>query len=180
MQQRRKRISITHEMAWACSEANVGESGIIVLRLGIDNNNNRSFSKSSIPTSLILTSLDRTISLSFVCYTRLNVQFLCSSGYGSFYSSFLLLYGLAFFNLFFRWSIWIWALFNCAHRPVSPRGKAKGKRCSGFLCELAPLSRMNVGNSSMFCYVLFEPFLLYTKIYASPLPAKPSHATKHP
>lgn len=38
-----------------------------------------------IPTSLILTSLDRTISLSFVCYTTLNVQFLCSSGYGSFF-----------------------------------------------------------------------------------------------
>ncbi|KAL1826507.1 hypothetical protein ACET3Z_004919 [Daucus carota] len=31
---------------------NVGESGIIVLRLGIYNNNNRSFSKSSIPTLL--------------------------------------------------------------------------------------------------------------------------------
>lgn len=47
-----------------------------------------------IPTSLILTSLDRTISLSFVCYTTLNVQFLCSSGYGSFYSYFLLFYFL--------------------------------------------------------------------------------------
>ena len=41
-----------------------------------------------IPTSLILTSLSRTRSLSFVCYTTLNVLFLCSSGYGSFDSSF--------------------------------------------------------------------------------------------
>ena len=47
--------------------------------------------------------------------------------------SYLFFDGLAFFNLFFRWSIWIRALFNCAHRPLSPRGKAKRKRCSGFL-----------------------------------------------
>lgn len=58
-----------------------------------------------IPTSLILTSLDRTRSLSFVCYTTLNVQFLCSSGYGSFYYYFLLFYLWYGFNLFFRWSI---------------------------------------------------------------------------
>ena len=64
MQQRRKRISITHEMAWACSEANVGESGIIVLRLGIDNNKNRSFSKSSIPT--LLSGAEPTLELLFI------------------------------------------------------------------------------------------------------------------
>ena len=108
-----------------------------------------------ISTSLILTSLDRTISLSFVCYIRLNVQFLCSSGYGSFYSYFLLIYGLAFFNLFFRWSIWIRALFNCAHRPVSPRGKAKGKRCS---CFLWSWTRSPLENE---CWKFFDDIFLW-------------------
>lgn len=46
----RRKIPITHEMAWACSEANVGESGVIVWGLGIGNNKKRSFSESSIPT----------------------------------------------------------------------------------------------------------------------------------
>lgn len=68
--------------------------------------------------------------------------------------SYFFIYGLAFFNLFFRWSIWIRALFNCAHGPASPRGKAKRKRCSGFLWSW---TRSPLGNE---CWKLFDDMFL--------------------